>query len=208
MMTSFHQFKKLKINLYFGYCFILFFGFNIFIWAQNVDTASFIGVEAVAARVSDNDHENNDYYNFEEDNGKDAKEIKLAYSLLNQKKYNEALVMVNKAIILNNYNLKSYIYAGLNNYQEAVYAINKCIDLTNSRDEDFEMKANCLSEINQIDSAVVYYEKAIKINSANERYYSNLIYTLKLVQNWERILNVWQDYTILLSNDKINENRG
>jgi tetratricopeptide (TPR) repeat protein len=213
MFSPFHQIKKLKVDFYFSYFIILFLCFNIPTWAQNVDTASVIGDEASAARVSGDSFEKNNYYNFEVDNGKDAKEIKLAYSLLNQKKHNEALVMVNKAIAINpksvyNYNLKSYIYAGLNNYQEAVYAINQCIALTNSRDEDFEMKANCLSEINQIDSAVVYYEKAIKINSGNERYYSNLIYTLKLVQNWEHILNVWQDYTILLSNDKINENKG
>jgi tetratricopeptide (TPR) repeat protein len=213
MNSSFHQIKTLKVN--YNLCAIIIFClcFNTSTWAQNLDTASAIGDEAATARIIDNDDENNNYYNFEVDNGKDTKEIKLAYSLWNQKKYKDALIMVNKAIALNpksvyNNNLKSYIYAGLNNYQEAVYAIDKCIALTNRRDEDFEMKANCLSELNQIDSAVVYYEKAIKINSGNERYYSNLIYTLKLVQNWDKILNVWQDYTVRLSNDKINENKG
>jgi tetratricopeptide (TPR) repeat protein len=183
---------------------ICLFNFNAY---SQIDTAS-----AASARAYDPD-DNSKYYHFEDDNGKDKKERTLAYKLYKEKKYTQAIEVINKCISLNpkyddNYSLKAYIYTYSNQFKNAIEAIDKAIALTNSNDNYFELKANCLSELNQIDSAVTNYEKAIKINSGNERYYSNLIYTLKLVQNWEHILSVWQDYTILLSNDKINEEKG
>ncbi|MCF8295921.1 MAG: tetratricopeptide repeat protein [Saprospiraceae bacterium] len=110
--------------------------------------------------------------------GQRASEFRdMAKEKIAQKDYQYALVLIEKAIALNDTNqwyylTKSEIQIKLYGSREALKSINQAININNKRAEPYNRAGSCYLAVNIIDSAIIMYDLAIKYAENDTAKYS------------------------------------
>lgn len=120
-------------------------------------------------------------------------------TLFNDQKYNEAIKIVNKAIIINTQNpdyhkLKALCLANLQQYRQSTEEIKYSLEMDDANAELWEIMANNYYFLKDIDNATKNYEKAIEYdrNPYIVRIYHNYVKHLIEVPNPQRAIEVYK----------------
>jgi tetratricopeptide (TPR) repeat protein len=107
------------------------------------------------------------------------KKASLAIRLYNEKKYHEAIVILEELVLIesNNPNIFSYlgvVYKSLGKYDEAIKAYNKAISLDKFAEQNYNNLANLFKILKNYKEAIKLFLFSIKLNPLNYNAYNNL----------------------------------
>jgi tetratricopeptide (TPR) repeat protein len=123
-----------------------------------------------------------------------------ALELYNQQQYEDAILTVDKAIVINTQNpeyhqLKALCLAHLKQYKESIDEIKYTLEMDNANPELYEMMANNYYFLKDNENAVKNYEKAIQYDrSITVRIYHNYIRCLIEIPNPQRAIEIYKLY--------------
>ena len=124
-----------------------------------------------------------------------------ALALYNVQNYDEAINIINNAIIINTQNpdyhtLKAYCLAKLQLYQQSIDEVKFALEMDGGNAELYEIIANNYYFLNDPENATKNYEKAIEYdrNPYNTRIYHNYVRHLIEVPKPERAIEVYKLY--------------
>lgn len=108
-------------------------------------------------------------------------------------RFQDALELINQAIMLNPKNAISYSNKGnilkeLGRYQESLDALDMAIQFLPSYAEAYSNKGNVLQELYRYEDSIEWYDKAIELNPQYAEAYSNKGNALKLLNRYEEAL--------------------
>ena len=92
------------------------------------------------------------------------------------KKYDEALLNFNRAIVLEpdfaqSYYLRAHTHFNMENYKEAIADYTKCIDYDPNHTEAYYWRGEAYYDLEDYGNAISNYSEAIKLDSDNTYYY-------------------------------------
>jgi tetratricopeptide (TPR) repeat protein len=129
--------------------------------------------------------------------GLSAEEInKKAFVLVRQKKYREAVEMLDEAIVASPtssilYRTRTMIYTYyLKEYDKAVESATQAITVFPNEDSLYSSRCGTYNQMKQYDKALQDCRRAIELKPTILGYYTQTAYTLKLSKNYEAALDV------------------
>jgi tetratricopeptide (TPR) repeat protein len=124
-----------------------------------------------------------------------------ALELYNAQKYDEAVIIINKSIVINTYNtdyhtLKAYCLAKLQLYQQSTEEVKFALEMDETNAELYEIIANNCYFLKDSENATKNYEKAIEYDRHpyNPRIYHNYVRHLIEEPKPERAIEVYKLY--------------
>ncbi|WP_281322097.1 tetratricopeptide repeat protein [Flavobacterium aestivum] len=123
-----------------------------------------------------------------------------ALELYNKEQYDDALLTVNKSIVMNTQNpeyhqLKALCLAHLKQYKESTDEIKYALEMDRANPEFYEMMANNYYFLNDNENAIKNYEKAIQYDrDIIVRIYHNYIRCLIEVPNPQKAIEIYKLY--------------
>lgn len=123
-----------------------------------------------------------------------------ALEFYNQQQYEDAILTINKSIVINTQNpeyhhLKALCLAHLMQYKESTDEIKYALEMDRANPEFYEMMANNYYFLKDNENAIKNYEKAIEYEKENiSRIYHNYIRCLIEIPNPQRAISIYKLY--------------